>query len=282
MPPFPPLALDDWRPTRDRLWACARLLGKVRSVFTARQRHWSHISLQFGTLGPTTGPIQAGTGRFEIGLDLVHHRLNLLTSTPEGWSVPIGEVTTDQVLEALEAALGREVLAPLVSADLPVLDRHAGYEPTAAKDYLAAMGRVDSVLRTFRGGLHGEVSTVQLWPHHFDLAVLWLTGRQVAGVDPSDEDLADESANFGFSTGDEGIPGPYFYATVYPRLRSYAGLTRHAGSVLQEQGWQGVRLDYERLTRMEDPEQDLLGFLTSVHRAAAAALASRAEQTSEG
>lgn len=282
MIPFPSLILDDWRPTRDRLWACARLLGKVRGTFTPPQRHWSHISLRFDVMGPSTGPIQAGVDRFGMGLDLVQHRLTLRTSASEEWSAPIAEVSTGQVLDALAGAVGPEVLGPLENVELPALDVFPGYEPASAEGFLAAMGRIDSMFRIFRGRLHGEASSVQLWPHHFDLAVLWMTGRQVPGVDPSDENQADESANFGFSTGDEGIPAPYFYATTYPPLPPSSDFTSHPGSVLHQEGWRGVRMDYARLMDTEDPEEDLLGFLTSTQAAFAAGLTRRAEEAGPG
>ena len=57
---------------------------------------------------------------------------------------------------------------------------------------------------------------LRCWPHHFDLAVVWFSGRKVPGQDPNDPEYSNEQMNFGFSTGDSGTPEPYFYATAYP------------------------------------------------------------------
>lgn len=111
----------------------------------------------------------------------------------------------------------------------PDLDRSAcqdtrslAYDPAAAHQLWQVLSQVDLALKAFRATLRQETSPVQLWPHHFDLAMLWFSGRPVPDQDRDQEKWADEQMNYGFSTGDAGIPEPYFYATAYP---SPAGLT---------------------------------------------------------
>ncbi len=139
-----------------------------------------------------------------------------------------------------------------------------------------ALSLIDAVFRSFAAGLRGEILGPQLWPHHFDLAVLWLSGRQVPGEDPQDEEAADESMNFGFSTGDEGISSPYFFATAYPSLDGLSRPQASSGGRWHAEGWQGAVLDYADLARAEDPRARLLSFLETVQQAGAKAMDSRA------
>jgi hypothetical protein len=108
---------------------------------------------------------------------------------------------------------------------------------------------------------------VQLWPHHFDLALLWFSGRLVPGQEAADEESADEQMNFGFSTGDEGIANPYFYATAYPWPEGMAEGVLPAGASWNEQGWRGALLMYDVLVEQENPKEYLLSFLRAAQAA---------------
>ena len=80
-----------------------------------------------------------------------------------------------------------------------------------------AAGAIAASLATFRAGIREETSPIQVWPHHFDLSMIWLPGDKVPGEDPDDEESADRQMNFGFTYGDDAVPEPYLYVTAYPR-----------------------------------------------------------------
>jgi hypothetical protein len=46
--------------------------------------------------------------------------------------------------------------------------------------YWQALAQIDILLKQFRGELREETSPVQLWPHHFDLSLVWFSGRRAA------------------------------------------------------------------------------------------------------
>jgi hypothetical protein len=115
-------------------------------------------------------------------------------------------------------------------------------------------------LKRFKAKQHVETSPVQLWPHHFDIALLVLPGRKIPGEDPRDAELSDEQMNFGFVPGDEGIREPYFYATAYPNpKRPRPTLPR--GARWQKRGWDGAVLPYAALIAARNPQKRLLEFL---------------------
>ena len=129
---------------------------------------------------------------------------------------------------------------------------------------------MDAVFKRFKGTLREETGPVQLFPHHFDLSMNWFSGRLVPGVDPADEESADEQMNFGFVTGDEGIPDSYFYATAYPQPEGLTDQPLPDGAVWQTEGFNGAVMMYETVVAASDPEGLLLQFLQAAQRAGSA------------
>jgi hypothetical protein len=115
--------------------------------------------------------------------------------------------------------------------------------------------------------LSGETSPVQLWPHNFDLALTWFSGRKVPGVDPTDQESADEQMGFGFSTGDQGTADAYLYATAYPWPDGLENQPLPRGSVWHTEGWKGALLMYRQITEAPDPAAKLLEFFKGAYLA---------------
>jgi hypothetical protein len=267
--PFPPLSLGEWQPTLNTLQSYAKLLGKVRRALTPRQKHWGHISLYVGATGLTTSPIPAGPINFEMTLDLTVHKLVIVSSRGEQWQKPLSGQSP--------AAFCEEALAALAGLDIhPEIDRSlfsetspGAYDRDAVTRYWQALSQIGPIFKQFKGELRQETGPVQLWPHHIDLAVLWFSGRLVPGVDPADEESADEQMNFGFSPGDGGIPNPYFYITAYPRPDGLTDTPLPADAYWHTQGFTGAILMYEALVAASQPKEKLLTFLRTVQQAGA-------------
>lgn len=273
---FPPLPLDRWRETRDTLHGYARLLGKIRRAETPPQKHWWHASLRAAVSGLTTTPIRSGDLTYALTLDLTHHHLLLQTSHGQRVSIPL----EGQSLLALRDA----VLTGMAELGLQMpgfnlaefADETAGtYDRGAVETYWHGLSQIDMELKGFRHSFRGESSPVQLWPHHFDLAVNWFSGRLVPDQNPDDPEYADEQMNFGFSTGDDGMPEPYFYATAYPEPAGWSGGPLPAGARWHSEGWSGAVLPYAALAEAEDGRALLRDFLRLTHEAGAALMGGR-------
>ena len=270
---FPPLTLADWQPTLETLQNYAKVLGKVRRALTPPQKHWFHVSLQIGTTGLTTGPIPAGVTNFEISLDLTTHQLVIVTSRGARLQRPLtgqsAAVFCQEALFAL-ASLGFNVEIDRTLFE----DTTAGvYDRAAVERYWQALSQIDAIFKAFKGEQRGETGPVQLWPHHIDLALLWFSGRRVPGVDPEDEESADEQLNFGFTPGDEGILEPYFYITAYPLPEGLLDTPLPDGAAWHTTGFTGAILRYEALVKADDPGETLLNFMRTVHQAGSSLMA---------
>jgi len=266
---FSPLPLAEWRATRDTIQTYARLAGKVRRALTPRQKHWWHISLRTTATGLTTTPIPAGPFTFEILLDLATHRLVITTSQGDVWHRPLAGASAAEFCADTLTALERLGIQPHIDRDLFADSAPGTYDRDAVERFWQTLSQVDVLLKQFKGGLRGETSPVQLWPHHFDLAMVWFSGRLVPGVDPEEEEWADEQMNFGFSTGDEDIPDPYFYVTAYPLPDALPETLLPEDVTWQSEGFEGAVLMHESLVAAKDPGQKLLNYWRVVQRAGA-------------
>lgn len=266
---FPPLSLAEWQRTRDTIHGYSQVLGAVRRALAPPQKHWWHISLHAAAAGLTTTPIPADAMSFDMLLDFTGHQLTISTSEGDWWDMSLQNLSlADFAEEALNAL---RTLGVSVEIDREPFDDDSrrAYDTMAVEDCWQALSQIDLLLKQFQGELREECSPVQMWPHHFDLSLVWFSGRLVPGVDPADAENADEQMAFGFSTGDEGIPDAYFYITAYPWPEGLADATLPAGARWHTEGWKGAVLMYERLLEEEEPKEALLNFWRTVQAAGA-------------
>jgi hypothetical protein len=264
---FPPLPLAAWQTTRSTLHGYVNLLGDLRAALSPRQKHSAHRSLRVAAAGLTTTAIPYGDLTFELLLDLATHRVVLTTSRGQRWEQPLRGQPAGTLFEQVTGALVHLGLqAPVDRAKFAQLPAGA-YDVEAVERFWLALSQVDGLLKRFKGELRGETGDVQFWPHGLDLAMLWFSGRLIPGKDPNSPRDADEQMNFGFSTGDAGIPEPYFYATAYPLPAALPGLTLPEGVVWHSLGWNGAVLRYAAL--LEDPQagERLLNYWRVVQQA---------------
>ncbi|MFZ0544559.1 MAG: DUF5996 family protein [Candidatus Promineifilaceae bacterium] len=265
---FPPLPLSEWQATRDSVRGYAQVVGKIRRALTPYQRHWFHVNLRTSALGLTSTPIQIGNITFEMLLDFTGHQLVVSTSRGDWSEVDLdgqsAQEFCDEVIHALEDISIR------VDIDLEQFsDEDGTYDPDYIEDCWQAFSQVDLVLKEFLGQLRGRKGPVAVWPHHFDMAGLWFSGRLVPGQDPDDEESADEQMNFGFSTGDEGIPDAYFYITAYPWPDGLEDTPLPEPAKWHSQGWNGAVMMYADLIATDNPRETLLKFFQTVQSAGA-------------
>jgi len=138
-------------------------------------------------------------------------------------------------------------------------DERPGYSADAARRVADVLNSVNAAMTEFRAGIREETSPIQLWPHHFDLSMLWLPGEKIAGQDPDNEEYSDKQMNFGFTFGDAGIPEPYFYVSAYPQPDAFPDLELPTGTTWHADGFSGAVVTYETVAAQDDGSAYLLG-----------------------
>ncbi|MGB0384569.1 MAG: DUF5996 family protein [Ardenticatenaceae bacterium] len=268
---FSPMPLASWQATYETLALYGKLVGKVRRALTPKQKHWWHISLRAGATGLTTTPIPAGAEAdahtFEMLLDLTNHQLVITNSSGEQSKTPLeGQSIADFCDETLNA-LAAMGIQPDMERSLFSDTAPRVYDPAAVARYWGVLSQIDLIFKEFKGALRRETSPVQLWPHHFDHAFLWFSGRLVPSYDPENEEYADEQMNFGFVPGDDTYPDPYFYVTAYPAPEGFSQQPLPKDAFWRQEGWTGAIMMYDALVGAQTPKQKLLDYLHAAHQA---------------
>ena len=250
---FPELDPDAVKETRDALHAYSRVLGGWLKATRPRRKHWWHASLRPSLGGLTTGVVRADVD-FELELDFISSRLRIRTTEEEA-TVELRGQSAASLASYLDETLGALGVEPSLAPGEEVrgAQEFPGYDIVQANTLGRALGSVSAALEDFRAGIREETSPIQIWPHHFDVSMVWLPGHKVPEQDPADEEYADKQMNFGFVFGDEGIDEPYFYVTAYPLPEALPTLELPAGTTWQGDGFSGAVLLYKEFVATDDP-----------------------------
>ena len=267
---FPRLDFEPMAPTRDALHAYARVLGDRLKAYRPRRKHWWHASLRPSLRGLTSGVVHAEID-FEMALDLRGNALSVQTSDGAQMAVGLDGQSAGELAGAIDVFLAENgVDTTIVGAQATASgDRFVGYSASHADSVGQVLAEVNAAMARFRSVIKRETSPIQLWPHHFDLSMLWLPGTKIEGQDPDDEESSDKQMNFGFAFGDAATAEPYFYVTAYPLPDAFPGLELPAGTRWQTDGFTGAVLPYSELIKCSDPHgylQDLWAKLLSAGR----------------
>jgi hypothetical protein len=248
---------NHWPATRDALHSYAKVLGVIRAQLVPKQKHWWHISLAPNARGLTTGPLYNDGHCFEIILDLFAGAVVVQWHDATESIDLSGQSASTLFADVSKLLFSRQIVVQ-GNSDKISIQLHSGFSAETSAKLAIALSAISGVFQQFKHEQRKETSPVQLWPHHFDLAVLWFSGRLVPGQDPSNEEYADEQLNFGFSVGDQQNPEPYFYFTAYPLPDELHKITLSAGASWHTESWQGVYLPYSSLCKQSNPGQSLL------------------------
>ena len=257
---FPELVETDITDTRSALHDYARILGNYLKICRPKRKHWWHASLRPSLSGLTTGVVHADID-FELELDLSRSNIHGRTSQGANFEAAVHGQSGAEVARLVEDFLLANGLSKSLVPEHAIGDDKAAgaaYSAEHARSLHFALNSVSAAMAEFRAGIPEETSPIQLWPHHFDLSMIWLPGEKIAGQDPLNEEYSDKQMNFGFTFGDEAIPEPYFYVTAYPLPDGFPSLQLPAGSSWHTEGFSAAVLRYRSLIESSDPNAYLL------------------------
>ncbi|UCH49745.1 MAG: hypothetical protein JSU95_08290 [Betaproteobacteria bacterium] len=256
---FPDLDPPAIAGTTEALHAYAQVFGSYLEALRPWRKHWWHISLRPSLNGMTTGVIHAPID-FELELDPAHSLVYVRTATGVVKGVPLrGQPAAELAGTISDFLASNGIDLSLIPLQEPEEELSTtGYSPDVAAQLAVAWRGVGAAMQAFRSGIREETSPVQLWPHHFDLAMIWLPGEKIPGEDPDDEESSDKQMNFGFLFGDSGIPEPYFYITAYPFPQVFPSLPLPPGATWHTKDFHAAVLLYRDLVNKDDPAAYLL------------------------
>jgi len=219
----------------------AQLLAAVGRALVPPRADDGHTSFEWDA-GAFVGQEVPGSPPWHAALRPSDLSLAVVTAGAEAEQLALAGRTPDEALAWLAAvARARGTPADRLTLATPyALPEHAvasgGAFPSGEVGSLVELGRWfaagDSLLRAVAAGWPGA-APVRVWPHHFDVgSVLPLGGK-------SGEEAP--SIGVGLSPGDEGIPEPYLYVTLWPAVPAETLPPLPVGSWHRE-GWLGALL----------------------------------------
>lgn len=264
---FLELDLSEWKDTRDIVQSYARLLSDIKSTFTPHQKNWEEHGLKIYAKGLTTTTIpvivKEHIETLDLNLNLIDHSLKIFCGS-----------SRKSVSLENQSALSFAKETVKILNDLGVeysfdekkfsTENSVGYSRDKAAGYWSVLKQVYFTFLRFKGGIMEETSNINFWPHHFDLAMLWFSGKLIPDQDPSNWDYSREQMNFGFSTGDDGITEPYFYITAYPFNEKLLESELPSNAQWHTEGWNGAVLKYSELVGEDNPNELLLDLFNHV------------------
>lgn len=255
---------DVFLDTRDAMHAYARVLGDCLKASRSKRKHWWHASLRPSLNGLSTGVVRAVTD-FEIELDFHRASLHARAGNDSGFELALDGQSAAEIAVAVSDFMAVNGVADVefAAADSSQIS-WPGFAHLHTKSMGQVLRSVAAAMETFRASIREETSPIQLWPHHFDLSMIWLPGEKIPGQDPVDEEYSDKQMNFGFAFGDDGIPEPYFYVTAYPAPDAMATTRLPAGSEWRTDGFNGAVLTYQTLRDTSDAGVYLQEFWSSL------------------
>ena len=277
---WPELPLKEWEDTYHTLHMWTQIVGKIRLGLAPLQNHWWNAALYVNTRGLTTSPIPYNRGTFEIQLDFIHHRLELLASAGGNYMLPLSPKSV--------AAFYHELLTMLRHAGMVVrinpkpqevgnpiaLDQdetHASYDPEYANRWWRILLSTDRVFQEFRARFIGKASPVHFFWGSFDLCCTRFNGRRAParkGVITS-EAYSHECSSLGWWPGSGDLKGPAFYAYMAPEPVGYGSRPPLPADAAYSDQMREFLLMYDYVRRAKSPRAEILEFAQSTYAAGA-------------
>lgn len=283
---WPHLPVASWVETRDTFTLWLQVVGKIRIARTPLLNHWWNAPLYLTARGLTTSLIPDRPGRgFAIDLDLVAHRLDIVTTAGESRSMTLEPRSVRDFHAELmgrldELDLSTEIWpVPVEIPDaIPFAedDVHDAYDAVAVTAFWRTLVESERVLNRFRSRFVGKSSPVHLFWGALDLATTRFSGRDApqhpggmpnCGPHVMHEAYSHEVSSAGYWPGgdDEGV----FYSYAYPEPAGFRGRSPGPAPARFDPELGEFVLPYAAVRTAQDPDTVLLEFLQASYEAAA-------------
>lgn len=264
---LPQIEYNNFSNTRDSIQLIAQLVSAIKGKIIPHQKNWEEYSLKVYSKGFTSSAIpmetQSGIEALELNINLIEHKLKIFYKNFRD-EISIEQSTildfTNMFIEKLNS-YGIEIAKQDAKF---YANKNLTYDKSESEKLWNLFRQVYFLFLKFRGTTLFEASNINLWPHHFDLALLLFSGKLVDGQEPSNWDYSREQMNFGLSSGDSGIQQPYFYVTAYPFDEKILKMELPKYAEWHTQDWQGLVIKINQLENQNEIMQKLNSLFTTL------------------
>lgn len=243
---FPDLKESAFVKARGQFHFIAKIIGKVRETLVKPIAKNDNLWLSVTPGGFSLPPIEHHS-EFELGCSPKDMLMELGNNKSRYESIDLkGKTFSDIIGELNELLKAFGFDEEIVLGDTPA---GSGFNVSEqdALDFHTQLINYGSLIKEFHATINtGVRSQICLWPHHFDNAFKWFSGKRI--------DEQDEQMGIGVSNGDETYALPYIYITFWPPLRKTNTLEIIDGAVLHDEEWTGLILPYEAVAERSNIE----------------------------
>jgi len=241
----------------------AQLISAIKGKLVPHQKNWEEFSLKIYAKGFTTTPIpiqtENGVETLDLNINLVEYKLKIFYKNNRD------EINLEQTSIAEFTQKLIDILNSYgIRIEKPEAKFFAEDKLTYDKNEISKLWKlfrqVYFLFLKLRGSTLKETSNINFWPHHFDLALLLFSGKLIDGQDTSNWDYSREQMNFGLSSGDAGIPHPYFYVTAYPFDEAPLEIKLPEFAEWHTEGWNGLVINLSKLENNKNLFNSLLNY----------------------
>ena len=241
---FPYLEESTYVKTRRAFHAIAGILGKVRETLVKPIAKNDNLWLSVSEGGFSVPSIEQ-YGELEIGCNPEKLIVEIIGNKTAHEEININGKTRREICGFIESAANIDLLGGAL--DELKSDKVFEIPEEDAKNFHIQFANYNTLISEFHKTVSAGVKTqICLWPHHFDNAFKWFSGKKI--------DEQDEFMNVGVSNGDDVYELPYIYVTYWPALRKTNTLVIPDGGILFDQEWTGIVLPYEAVNEKKSAE----------------------------
>lgn len=284
---WPALSYEKGKETYATLHMWTQIVGKIKLAVMPWINHSWHITLHLTPAGLSTLEMPYNNKNFQIDLNFISHKLEIVTSDGEARSFDLSNLSVagfyKEIFDLLhDLDIDLNICTMPVELEQPVPfekdSANASYDKSAVAALHQALLKAQNVLTHMRCNFTGKCSPVHFFWGSFDLAVSRFSGRTApkhpGGIPHLPDWVAQEAyshevASLGFWPGSEALPEASFYAYVYPEPAGYKEAQVLPEGAYYHENLREFILPYRIVQESGDPEELLSAFMNSTYEVAA-------------
>jgi hypothetical protein len=279
---WPLLEYTAFKSTRHLLHMGLQAIGKFK-LYTPFEPHWANVGLWLTSRGLTTGLIPFNTGSFSIEVDMIDHRITVVTTWElyesfDLTSMSVAEFTQKllTMLQKVKIDLSINLIPQEIPNPIPFNQdtEKREYDKHLAHAWWKIMMSSYQVMERYHAQFDGESPPVCLMWGTFDLRDARYNGKSVVTTGENAgyirrNAMNEEQVEIGWWPGNEGYPKPAYFSFIYPEPKEIAKASIKPEAAHWDDKLHEFVLDYENVRSAAHPEKDLFDFFTSTFQAGA-------------
>jgi hypothetical protein len=252
MADFPILNEKDFVQTRKQMHSIAMVLGKFREILVKPAAKNENLWLKVTGDGFGIPPIEQ-YGDITISCNLKKLRIDIINPNIL-YTIDLEENSVQSIRNELIKILSELRIEFDGSRINFESEDKIELERVSSEPFLTQLVNYNGLLEEFWKSVgEGTKTGIKLWPHHFDNAFIWYSGKKING--------AEQQIGIGVSNGDYELSLPYIYMVPWPVPGDINGIKLIRGKTLRTEGWTGVLLPYKAVEKEKtyDAQKELIG-----------------------